>query len=188
MSLSTEQLSRLSTLLDEVVDADPARREQWLRELPAEHRDLESALRRSLLPDDGGAAIDAWLSRPLQRDALSDSGLRTGDRVGPYQLLQPLGAGGMAEVWLAQRADGAFKREVALKTPSRLEWRDDLAERFAHERDILAGLEHPHIAHFYDAGVGTDGRPYLALEYVPGQSLLSWADERRFAIRARIEL
>jgi TolB-like protein len=188
MSLSTEQLSRLSTLLDKVVDADPAGREQWLRELPAEHRDLESALRRSLLPDDGGAEIDAWLSRPLQRDALSDSGLRTGDCVGPYQLLQPLGAGGMAEVWLAQRADGAFKREVALKTPSRLEWRDDLTERFAHERDILAGLEHPHIAHFYDAGVGTDGRPYLALEYVPGQSLLSWADERRSAIRARIEL
>jgi TolB-like protein/tetratricopeptide (TPR) repeat protein len=187
MSLSTEQLSRLSTLLDEVVDVDPARREQWLRELPAEHRDLETALRRALLPE-GGAGIDGWMSMPLELDSLGGSGLRAGDRVGPYQLLQPLGAGGMAEVWLAQRADGAFKREVALKTPSRLEWRDDLPERFALERDILAGLEHPHIAHFYDAGVDADGRAYLALEYVPGRSLLSWADERRLGIRARIEL
>jgi eukaryotic-like serine/threonine-protein kinase len=188
MGLSTEQLTRLSALLNEVIDADTAQREQWLRDLPPEHSDLESALRRSLLPDDRGAAFDAWLSKPLQLDALGGSGLHDGDRVGPYQLLRLLGAGGMAEVWLAQRADGAFKREVALKTPSRLEWRDDLAERFALERDILAGLEHPHIAHFYDAGVGADGRPYLALEYVQGQSLLQWADQRRLGIRARIEL
>ncbi|MCW5656525.1 MAG: protein kinase [Burkholderiaceae bacterium] len=188
MSLSTEQLSRLSTLLNEVIDADLEQREQWLRDLPPEHHDLETALRRSLLPDDGGAAIDAWLSKPVQLDALGASGLRDGDHVGPYQLLRPLGAGGMAEVWLARRADGAFKRDVALKTPSRLEWRDDLAERFALERDILAGLEHPHIAHFYDAGVGADGRPYLALEYVQGQSLLQWADQRRLGIRARVEL
>jgi len=188
MGLSTEQLARLSGLLNEVIDADTAQRAQWLRDLPPEHRDLETALRRSLLPDDGGAAFDVWLSRPLQLDALGGSGLHAGDSVGPYRLLRPLGAGGMAEVWLAQRADGAFKREVALKTPSRLEWREDLAERFAVERDILAGLEHPHIAHFYDAGVGTDGRPYLALEYVQGQSLLQWADQRRLGIRERVEL
>jgi TolB-like protein len=188
VALSTEQLTRMSRLLEQVVDADDAQREQWLRALPAEHRDLEPALRRTLLPADGGAAFDAWLALPLQLDALGGSGLRTGDRVGPYELQRLLGAGGMAEVWLAQRADGAFKREVALKTPSRGEWREALAERFALERDILAGLEHPHIAHFYDAGVGTDGRPYLALEYVQGQSLLQWADQRRQRPRARVEL
>ena len=188
MKLSTEQLTRMSHLLDQVIDADDAQREQWLRALPDEHRDLEPALRRTLRPADGGAALDAWLAQPLQLDALGGSWLRAGERVGPYLLLRLLGAGGMAEVWLAQRADGAFKREVALKTPSHGQWREALTERFALERDILAALEHPHIAHFYDAGVGADGRPYLALEYVPGQSLLQWADQRRLGVRQRIEL
>jgi serine/threonine protein kinase/TolB-like protein/Flp pilus assembly protein TadD len=188
MKLSTEQLARLSGLLDQVVDADEAQREQWLRALPPEHRDLEPALRRTLLPADGGAAFDAWLSRPLQLDALAGSGLSAGDSLGPYRLVRLLGAGGMAEVWLAQRADGAFTREVALKTPSQGQRRDALAERFALERDILAALEHPHIAHFYDAGVSADGRPYLALEYVQGQSLLQWADQHRLGPGARIEL
>lgn len=94
----------------------------------------------------------------------------------------------MAEVWLAQRADGAFKRKVALKIPVHLERREDLARRFVIERDILAALEHPHIARFYDAGVSQDGRPYIALEYVAGKNLLRWADEYRLGIRERVEL
>jgi len=185
--LSTQQLSRLSRLLDEVVDADAAAREQWLRALPDEQRDLEPALRRALLPPADARALPAL---PKLGDVAADAGstLRDGDRVGPYRLVRRLGAGGMAEVWLAQRADGAFQREVALKTPSRAPWRTDLAQRFAIERDILAALEHPHIAHFYDAGVGDDGAPYLALEYVAGLGLLQWADQRRASVRERVEL
>jgi TolB-like protein len=189
MKLSTEQLARLSTLLDEVLDADDAARERWLRALPPQHQDLEPALRRTLLPPNGGAAFDDWMAQPVHLAGTGGSGLCDGDRLGPYRLVRLLGAGGMAEVWLAERADGAFKREVALKTPSLSRWwRDDLAERFAVERDILAGLQHPHIAHFYDAGVSETGRPYLALEYVPGHTLLQWADQRRLSVRARIEL
>jgi serine/threonine protein kinase len=191
MRLSTQQLARMSRLLDEVVDADEAAREQWLQALPAEHRDLEPALRRALLPAPGEGA-DGPLPALPKLDAVGDaraaSGLHEGDLVGPYRLVRPLGAGGMAEVWLAQRADGAFKREVALKTPSRPQWREDLTQRFAVERDIVAALEHPHIARFYDAGVSAGGRPYLALEYVAGKSLLQWANERRLGIRERIEL
>ena len=63
----------------------------------------------------------------------------------------------MAEVWLARRADGAFKRDVALKLPLLTRRRKDLEQRFAHERDILASLEHPNIARFYDAGIDTEG-------------------------------
>src|SRR5262249_44735252 len=69
-----------------------------------------------------------------------------------------------------------------------LEMRDDLARRFALERDILAALEHPRIARFYDAGVSESGRPYLALEYVAGSNLLAWAGERHLGTRERIEL
>src|SRR4249920_1138293 len=135
MRLSTEQLGRMSQLLEEVVDADQAGREQWLLALAPEHRDLEPALRRALLPADGGAAaegpLDALPKFGVGGDAVAASALKEGDLVGPYRLMRPLGVGGMAEVWLAQRADGAFKREVALKTPSGLQWRQDLAPRFA---------------------------------------------------------
>ena len=91
----------------------------------------------------------------------SASGLSAGDLVGPYELVRLLGTGGMAEVWLARRADGAFKRDVALKLPLLTRRRTALEQRFAHERDILASLEHPNIARFYDAGVDTEGLPYL---------------------------
>jgi len=66
--------------------------------------------------------------------------------------------------------------------------RADLHERFARERDILASLEHPHIARLYDAGVDSNGLPYLAMEYVEGRPLTDWCAAHRLAVRARLEL
>ena len=117
-----------------------------------------------------------------------ENGLEAGDRVGPYRLLRPIGSGGMADVWLAERDDGAFAREVALKLPLVSRLRRDLAVRFARERDILARLEHPHIARFYDAGVSADGLPYLAMEYVDGRPITTWCDEHRVDLAGRIQL
>jgi eukaryotic-like serine/threonine-protein kinase len=111
-----------------------------------------------------------------------------GDLVGPYRLIRLLGEGGMAEVWLAQRADGSIKREVALKLPRLRRNRQDLESRFARECDILAALEHPHIARLYDAGVSPDGLPYLAMEYVRGDKLTTWCDQHRLGVRERLGL
>jgi serine/threonine protein kinase len=118
----------------------------------------------------------------------SASGQSAGDFVGPYELVRLLGVGGMAEVWLARRADGAFKRDVALKLPLLTRQRDDLAQRFAHERDILASLEHPNIARFYDAGVDTEGLPYLSMEYVKGQALMKWCSRKAPGVEERLGL
>ena len=117
----------------------------------------------------------------------SAGGLQAGARVGPYELIRPLGEGGMAEVWQARRADGAFKREVALKLPlTRL--RQDLVQRFAREREILASLDHPHIARLFDAGFASDGQPYFALEYVEGTPITTHCDACRLSIRERLKL
>jgi eukaryotic-like serine/threonine-protein kinase len=124
-------------------------------------------------------------------DATTDpttSTLLPGERVGPYQLIRLLGVGGMAQVWLAQRADGAFRREVALKLPLVTRLRKHLESRFVRERDILAGLEHPNIARLYDGGIDSDGLPYLAMEFVQGRKLTAWCDANALGIRERLKL
>jgi len=192
MALSVDQIAQMSRLLDGALELDREGRRRWLEALSTEYRDLEPALRRALLGDGSDAARVEPL-RTLPKIGGNDSAPaagspKSGERIGPYELIRLLGTGGMAQVWLARRADGAYEREVALKLPVALHVREEMAQRFARERDILAALEHPHVARFYDAGISQDGRPYLALEYVDGRSLIAWADERLLGIDERIEL
>jgi eukaryotic-like serine/threonine-protein kinase len=184
----------MSRLLDEALPLDEAGRRAWLDSLPTEHRDLAPALREALLPGELEAgSLNALTSLPKLgaeegAEFASASDLKPGARLGPYELIRRLGAGGMAEVWLARRADGAFKREVALKLPMLAQARAGLEARFARERDILASLEHPHIARLYDAGVDPKGLPYLAMEYVQGEPLTDWSDAHRLGIPERLGL
>jgi serine/threonine-protein kinase len=114
--------------------------------------------------------------------------------VGPYCLLRLLGEGGMGQVWLAERADGTVQRSVALKLPhpGAGAQQQRLAQRFERERDILAALEHPHIARLYDAGVDLDAdggsQPWLAMELVEGQPLTTWCDQARLTVVQRVQL
>src|ERR1700691_1613632 len=192
MGLTSAQMARMSRLLDEALPLDEVGRRAWLDTLASEHQDIAPALREAL------SLYSAKTHDPLatlpkvgsddESVSATASELKPGTRVGPYELIRPLGAGGMAEVWLARRADGAFRREVALKLPMLNQLRGDLEARFARERDILASLEHPHIARFYDAGVDPNASPYLAMEYVQGQPLTEWCDAHRLTVTARLEL
>src|SRR6266436_7474766 len=194
MRLSISQMAAMSRLLDEALPLDTAGRRAWLDALSAEYRDLAPALYDALLPEEGEAArIEAFTTLPKlgfadPAGAVGASRLQAGAHIGPYELIRLLGAGGMAEVWLARRADGAFKRETALKLPTLSRVRADLSQRFARECDILASLEHPHIARLYDAGVDSNGLPYLSMEYVQGRPLTDWCDAHRLGIAARLEL
>src|SRR5882762_4428589 len=194
MALSVTEIVVMSRLLDDALPLDKAGRRRWLEQLAPEHRELAPALSQALFPQDdtrsGSILLDTLpkMGAGSGAQAVSGSGLKPSERVGPYQLVRLLGAGGMAEVWLAQRADGAFKREVALKLPALARLRKDLASRFARERDILASLEHPNIARLYDAGVSPEGLPYLAMEYVAGQPLTAWCDGHQVGVRERLRL
>jgi eukaryotic-like serine/threonine-protein kinase len=187
MALSAAQMRQLSRLLDQALPLDTAARERLLAGLAPKHPDLVTALRQALSCA-GSTELATLPKLAAGRSRITVSTMKAGERVGPYQLLRELGAGGMAEVWLAQRADGAYTRKVALKLPTLAPQHKDLARRFARERDILASLEHPNIARLYDAGVTPDGLPYLAMEYVPGQPLITWCDERHVGLRERVKL
>lgn len=188
---STEDLRRLSALLDEALDLPESERTTWLEGLPGDAARLAPAL-RAMLAQSGLRETADLLERGPSFTAVDDRtaehGFTAGDTVGPYRLVRELGRGGMGEVWLAERIDGHLKRAVALKLPMLGLRRSMLVERFARERDILGALVHPHIARLYDAGISADGQPYMALEYVEGKSLLDYCDEKRLGTAQRVSM
>jgi eukaryotic-like serine/threonine-protein kinase len=193
MKITTEQWQTLSRLLDEALDLPPDAQETWLECLAADHLALKPLLRDMLARQaiaETAALIDTLPKVELltEAEAQDANGLRAHDEVGPYRLLRPLGRGGMGEVWLAERSDGFIKRPIALKLPYPGAYQRQLAERFARERDILAGLTHPNIARLYDAGITSSGQPFLALEYVEGSEITAYCDGRKLTVRQRIEL
>lgn len=193
MNVTPATWEAVSTLLDEAFDLDAEARAAWIEHIEATRPELAPLLRRLLAAHARSDTADALrglpqLNAPAVGGLQATAGLAVGALVGPYRLTREIGGGGMAEVWLAERADGAFNREVALKLPRITRLRRDLAARFGQERDILARLEHPHIARFYDAGVSVDGLPYLAMEYIAGRPLTAWCDEHRLTTPERLTL
>jgi eukaryotic-like serine/threonine-protein kinase len=194
MDVSIATRNTLSGLLDEALDLDQPARAAWLDTITATSPELAPALRKLLAATDETADVLARIPAlaPLQhlRKTLlrQESSSAAGDQIGPYLLERQLGRGGMADVWLAERVDGTITRKVALKLPRQGLVRHHLAARFARERDILARLEHPNIARLYDAGVSSEGVPYLAMEYVDGKPITDHCDNLRLDIPARLRL
>lgn len=111
-----------------------------------------------------------------------------GRRIGSYQLISEIGRGGMGAVYLAVRADNAFHKRVAIKLVKRGMDTDFILRRFRRERQILAALSHPNIAVLLDGGSTEDGLPYFVMEYIEGQPIHRYADERRMTIVERLGL
>jgi eukaryotic-like serine/threonine-protein kinase len=146
----------------------------------------------ALLDDSTSASsVDsaAFGSDPLL--AFAAAGLEPDDligrTIGPYRIERAVGRGGMGEVWLARRIDGRFEGEVAVKLLA-ASGITALAERFRREGRMLGRLVHPHIARLLDAGALPSGQLYLVLEYVDGQRIDRYCDERRLTVEQRLRL
>ncbi|MEO8752998.1 MAG: serine/threonine-protein kinase [Casimicrobiaceae bacterium] len=185
-NLPRERWPEYSRLLDEALDLPEPARADWLA--AQERRDAaQGAWLRRVLGHADTATAPAYLERP-RVDQAPDNDVAPGVQIGPYRLVRELGTGGMGVVWLARRADGQLDRDVALKLPHVHLLAGAVRERFARERNILAHLNHPHIATLYDAGLAANGRPYLALEFVDGRPITQWCRERAATIDERLGL
>lgn len=113
---------------------------------------------------------------------------RVGERLGSYAITREIGRGGMGAVYLAQRADGQFEKQVAIKILKRGTNTEEVLRRFGAERQILANLDHTNITRLLDAGVTRDGLPYVVMEFVDGEPITSYAQKENCSIRQRLEL
>ncbi len=111
-----------------------------------------------------------------------------GDRIGPYRVLRTLGVGGMGEVFLAERADAEFDQKVAIKVVFGGTLARNVQSRLKIERQILAQLDHPNIAHLVDGGSMPDGSAYIVMEYVDGVPIDAFCDSQRLDVDARLKL
>jgi eukaryotic-like serine/threonine-protein kinase len=158
--------------------------------LLAEVRSLLDAYSRAhgLLPSD-------WLRRAAPDIAGTHEELSRispekdlGRQIGAYRLQRLLGAGGMGAVYLADRSDSEFVKQVAIKLVRPGMWTEEVLQRFWTERQVLANLEHQNIARLLDGGATDDGLPYLVMEYVDGAPIDVYADEQRLSVAERLRL
>jgi serine/threonine-protein kinase len=185
---SAPDWSRIKALFAQALDLPADARDAWLssvREDPAVLSEVRSLLAAQAAPVThllSGGIPQLGSSLLLDDDPLIDS------RVGPYRLLRLLGEGGMGRVFLAERADGEFRQQVALKLMRPGFASGEINERFRRERELLARLAHPNIAQLHDGGVSADRSPYFTLEYVEGEPVVAWCDAHKLPIHARLEL
>ncbi len=191
--LSASEWEALSALFDEADELDEVALADWLEKHRRTQNPLLPHLER-MLEARTQVKADAFIERPagagLSRPSLG-SNWAANEVVGAYTLIRQLGRGGMAEVWLAVRSDGAFERNVAIKLlygDASSRRRNSFVQRFDRERDILASLNHPHIAKLLDAGITPSGQPWIALEFVQGSHLTDYCDSKRLNTRSRVEL
>ena len=182
--MSPGEWQALSPHLDHALTLDHEARAAWLAFLKEQNPELADRL-QALLKTHRELNAEGFLNTsPIE---LAEPAL-AGRCVGPYKLLSPIGQGGMGTVWLAERGDGRFERQAAVKFVNLSVAGRVAEERFKRESSILGRLMHPHIAALLDAGVSDQGRPYIVLEHVEGEPIDEYCDKHRLDIEGRIRL
>jgi len=186
--LKSERWRLVSPHLDQALELSGEERQRYLAGLESEDPALAADL-ELLLGEERAVRDENYLEHDAQEvfAGVAESHL-VGQAFGAYTLVRPLGTGGMGSVWLARRNDGNFEGTAAVKLLSTALLGAAGASRFRREGTILARLKHPHIAQLIDAGVSMAGQPYLVLEYVEGEPIDRWCDDRALDVQSRVRL
>ena len=189
MRKGNERWAEVAALFDEWVELEPAERDGHVARLAASDPDLAARVRSLLLADESESALLSGSVISLVPAMLADLDAPPADgMIGPYRLLRPIGEGGMGEVWLAERSDGSYEQQVAIKLLKRGMDTRAILRRFLQERRILARLNHPQIVRLVDGGMSAEGRPYYVMDFVDGQTITHFAEARALGVPARAQL
>lgn len=185
--------ARRIRLLRAALDLSIDERAAWIERecgddavLLGELRALLSADAATALPLDHPA--DAHAAALLAANSDDATRLHEGLRLGAWRLQRELGRGGMGAVWLAERDDGQYRQQVAIKLIRLGMDSEHILRQFRRERALLARLQHPNIAQLIDGGIDERGRPWFAMEYIDGVGLGQWIEQTKPDLRARLEL
>ena len=173
----------LSPLLDQALALEGEERQAWIK---AQEPEIAYRL-EILLLEHSVLASDGFLETGVV-ELPSTAATLAGQTIGAFEVVSQIGQGGMGSVWLARRNDGRFERQVALKFLNIALLGKEGEDRFKREGKILALLAHRHIAELIDAGVTSAGHPYLVLEYVDGEQIDRYCDQRHLDVPTRIRL
>ena len=185
--MNSEEWKEVKEVLEGALELPPTERGPFLDLRCGGNIELRSEVDSLLTADDTRANL-------LEFDAASAifsaeaSSSRIGERVGPYEIIEELGTGGMGVVFLAKRVEGSFDQIVALKLIKRGMDSEAILDRFVNERQILASLEHPNIAHLIDGGTTDDGLPYFVMEYVEGEAIDQYVERSDIGLGERLDL
>ncbi len=189
MNMDPARLQRLLQLFDEALEQPIEARAAWLALACGEDVELLREV-EAMLVADAGEQTDPITPKLdlLREEASAPADLPAGTRIGPWNLQGVLGRGGMGAVYRVERVDGAYQHQAALKR-IRIGLDSALArQRFLRERQILARLQHPHIAGVLDGGVDEHNAPYFVMPLVAGERIDHWCDARALDVRSRVRL
>lgn len=177
---------QLEEIFHAMLELPPERREAALAAACGDDAELRADVERLLHADAQASGFVGDAAAGIQRVASTvfpESG-----HIGPYRIVRELGRGGMGTVFLGERDDAQFKMRAAIKLIKRGMDSDAVLERFRHERQILAGLEHPNIARLLDGGTSSEGLPYFVMEYVDGLPVDKYCQTRGLSIDERLQV
>jgi eukaryotic-like serine/threonine-protein kinase len=188
-AMDTDRWNKVKEIFNKACELPGEERPAFVRNACGGDEQLEIEI-IDLLRTDGGSStlFDNILLIPSETATEEPVESVYSEKIGPYKIIQELGRGGMGVVYLVERADDQYRKRMALKLVKRGMDTDDILQRFRSERQILASLEHPNIARLYDGGATSDGRPYLVMEYVDGESILTYCDRSALSIDERLKL
>jgi serine/threonine protein kinase len=172
-------------VLAAVMELTAAERSARITQMCGDRADLRAEVESLLAAHEKAAS---FLEVNTQIDSEASPHSLEGKNLGPYRLLGILGAGGMGTVYRAERTDGRFQKQVAIKVMPSALYSPELLRRFNNEQQILAELEHPNIARLLDAGVSPEGIPYFVMEYVEGIPVTEYCSAHELSTRERLKL
>jgi eukaryotic-like serine/threonine-protein kinase len=186
--MTPERLEQIGEVLEKTLSLETALRAKYLDEACADDHGLRREV-ESLL-DSHEQAGSGFLNTPAAgtEEKTDRLPIRPGRRIGPYDVLEEIGHGGMGEVFSAVRADGQYQKKVAIKLVRSGYDTEAILERFRNERQILAGLDHPNIARLLDGGTTDEAIPYLVMELVDGVPIDVHCDAHKLTIAGRLQL